>query len=162
MARLTIFTSVPRRMSGPTLNAAAPRRIDHTAVFVRDLDRSVAWYEDVLGLTCAYRGDTGNNIPGAFFDVGDTILAMLQTADATRDLSEQHFAFAVDSADATYADLVARGHIPVAKPEDLPAGYIVGQRSFDILDPDGVRIEFVQRANIAINPNTLHPAAALV
>jgi len=162
MARLTIFPSVPCCMSGPNLNAAAPRRIDHTAVFVRDLDRSIAWYEDVLGLTCAYRGDTGNNIPGAFFDVGDTILAMLQTADAARDLSEQHFAFAVDSADATYADLVARGHVPVAKPEDLPAGYIVGQRAFDILDPDGVRIEFVQRANIAINLNTLHPAAAAV
>jgi methylmalonyl-CoA/ethylmalonyl-CoA epimerase len=103
------------------------RRIDHTAVFVRNLDRSIAWYEDVLGLTCAYHGDTGNNIPGAFFDVGDTILAMLFTADPARDLSEQHFAFAVDSADAAYRDL----------------------------------LEFVQRANIRINPDTLHPAADL-
>ncbi|HEY2594599.1 MAG TPA: VOC family protein, partial [Chloroflexota bacterium] len=114
-------------------------------------------YEQVLGLTCAYQGDTGNNIPGAFFDVGDTILAMLQTAEPERSLAEQHFAFAVDSADAVYADLVARGHAPVSTPEDLPRGYIQGQRSFDILDPDGVRIEFVQRANIAINSNTLHP-----
>ncbi|HEV7666769.1 MAG TPA: VOC family protein [Chloroflexota bacterium] len=137
------------------------RRIDHTAVFVRDLDVSIAWYEDVLGLTCAYHGDTGNNIPGAFFDVGDTILAMLLTADPSRDLSEQHFAFAVDDADAAYGDLVGRGHAPVSAPEDLPGGYITGQRSFDILDPDGVRIEFVQRANISINPRTLHPAADL-
>jgi lactoylglutathione lyase len=136
------------------------RRIDHTAVFVRDLDRSIAWYQDVLGLTCAYHGDTGNNIPGAFFDVGDTILAMLQTADPERDLAEQHFAFAVDNADAVHADLVARGHTPLAEPENLPSGYIVGQRAFDIFDPDGVRIEFVQRGNIAINPRTLHPVDA--
>ena len=42
-------------------------------------------------------------------------------------------------------------------PEDLPSGYIAGQRYFDILDPDGVRIECVERKNIAINPTTLHP-----
>jgi catechol 2,3-dioxygenase-like lactoylglutathione lyase family enzyme len=145
-----------------SISESAPlvRRIDHTAVFVSDLQRSIVWYEQVLGLTCAYHGDTGNNIPGAFFDVGDTILAMLLTADPERNLAEQHFAFAVESADATHADLVARGHVPLGAPENLPRGYIQGQRSFEILDPDGVRIEFVQRANIAVNLNTLHPAGS--
>ncbi len=85
---------------------------------------------------------------------------MLITHDPGRDLSEQHFAFAVESADAMYADLVARGYAPAFAPEDLPEGYIAGQRYFDLHDPDGVRIEFVQRKNIAINPITLHPEAA--
>ena len=31
------------------------RRIDHTAVYVSDLDRSIAWYEDALGLTTPTR-----------------------------------------------------------------------------------------------------------
>ena len=135
------------------------RRIDHTAVYVTDLDQSIAWYEAVVGLNHAYKGDTGGGEPGAFFDVGDTILAMLLSHDPTRDLAEQHFAFAVDDADAAYADLLARGYEPVAPPVDLPEGYIAGQRYFDIHDPDGVRIEFVQRKNIAINPHTLHPEA---
>jgi catechol 2,3-dioxygenase-like lactoylglutathione lyase family enzyme len=81
--------------------------------------------------------------------VGDTILAMLRTADADRDLREKHFAFAVDDVDAVYADLVSRGHPPLSPPEDLPKGCIAGQRSCDIFDPDGVRIEFVQRAPFA-------------
>ncbi len=136
------------------------RRIDHTAVYVSDLDRSIAWYEAALGLTCAYKGDTGGGEPGAFFDVGDTILAMLVTHDPSRNLAEQHFAFAVESADAMYDDLMSRGYAPVFEPENLPSGYIAGQRYFDLLDPDGVRIEFVQRKNIAINPITLHPEAA--
>ncbi len=133
------------------------RRIDHTAVYVSDLDRSIAWYEEALGLTCAYKGDTGGGEPGAFFDVGDTILAMLLTHDPSRNLGEQHFAFAVDSADEIYEDFLKRGYRPVFPPEDLPSGYIAGQRYFDILDPDGVRIECVERKNIAINPTTLHP-----
>jgi catechol 2,3-dioxygenase-like lactoylglutathione lyase family enzyme len=138
------------------------RRIDHMAVYVTDLDRSIEWYEAVFGLTHAYKGDTGGGEPGAFFDVGDTILAMLLTHDPSRNLAEQHFAFAVDSADDAYADLLERGYKPVFAPVDLPEGYIAGQRYFDILDPDGVRIEFVQRKNIAINPNTLHPDAVPV
>src|ERR1700731_2603359 len=110
------------------------RRIDHTAVYVSDLDRSIEWYERVFGLSHAYKGDTGGGEPGAFFDVGDTILAMLVTHDPSRVLAEQHFAFAVDSADDAFADLVARGLVPVAPPVDLPSGYIAGQRYFDILD----------------------------
>lgn len=137
------------------------RRIDHTAVYVSDLDRSIAWYEAVFGLKHAYYGDTGNGEPGAFFDVGDTILAMLLASDPGRPLAEQHFAFAVESAGAAYEDLKRRGYEPVAPPEDLPSGYIAGQRYFDILDPDGVRIELVERKNIAVNLLTLHPEGAV-
>lgn len=133
------------------------RRIDHTAVYVSDLERSIAWYSAAFGLTCAYSGDTGGGVQGAFFDVGDTILAMLLAADGTRDLSEQHFAFAVDDVDAVYAALTARGYQFALAPIDLPEGYIAGQRYCDILDPDGVRVELVHRRNISINPNTLHP-----
>jgi len=135
------------------------RRIDHTAIYVSDLDRSVGWYSRTFGLTCAYQGDTGGGVQGAFFDVGDTILAVLQSESPTHDLSEQHFAFAVDEVDAAYADLRSRGYTFELDPLDLPEGYIAGQRYCDLLDPDGVRVELVQRRNISINPFTLHPEA---
>lgn len=122
-------------------------KIDHCAVYVSDLGRSVTYYEELLGVRASYVGDTGGLIPGAFIVVGDTILALLtDTRTATEAYPwPQHLAFAVEDVDAVYADLVARGYRPVAPPENLPTGFVLGQRSIDLMDPDGVDIEFVQR-----------------
>jgi hypothetical protein len=38
-------------------------------------------------------------------------------------------------------------------------GTTAGQRSFDSIHPDGVRVVFVQRANIATRTHTLHAEA---
>jgi catechol 2,3-dioxygenase-like lactoylglutathione lyase family enzyme len=128
-----------------------PRRLDHAAIYCSDLDRSVEWYGRVLGLTLAYQGPVG-----AFFDVGDTILGLRQSHTRHDALSEQHLAFAVDDLDAAYAAITAHD-VRILEQGVITEGYIVGQHFFDVAGPDGEDIEFVQRANISINPSTLHP-----
>jgi catechol 2,3-dioxygenase-like lactoylglutathione lyase family enzyme len=120
-------------------------RIDHVAVYVSDLERSLDWYSNVLDVPIAYKGEIGGGETGAFIDVGDTILAFLINDDPRRDLTRQHFAFAVRDVDAAYAALRAKGVAFDFAPVDLPEGYVAGQRYCDLRDPDGVRLELVQR-----------------
>lgn len=130
-------------------------RIDHTAIFCADVDKSADWYCSMFDLEVAYRGDVGT-----FLDVGDTILALLPNENPAADLSQQHFAFAVEDVDATHAELLARGAACTLGPIDLPEGYIAGQRYADIVGPEGERVEIVQRPNIVVNRDTLHPSEA--
>lgn len=130
---------------------AVVRKIDHCAVYVHDLDRSIDFYEKLLTVPPSYRGDTGMGVMGAFFIYGDTILAILQVPE-DEILGRQHVAFAVDDADATYRSLLEMGISPVGPPENLPVGFIKGQRSFDVRDPDNALLEFVER-------DAIHPFA---
>jgi catechol 2,3-dioxygenase-like lactoylglutathione lyase family enzyme len=123
---------------------AAVRKIDHCAVHVHDVAKSVEFYERLLEAPPAYHGDTGMGVPGAFFIYGDTILALLEVP-ADEVLGRQHVAFAVDDVDEVYELMVAKHFTPEGPPKDLPVGFIKGQRSFDLRDPDGALLEFVQR-----------------
>jgi catechol 2,3-dioxygenase-like lactoylglutathione lyase family enzyme len=120
------------------------RKIDHCAVYVHDIERAAEFYERLLGVPPAYRGDTGMGVLGAFFIYGDTILALLLVPEEEV-LGRQHVAFAVDNADATYEMFLASGITTEGAPSDLPVGFIKGQRSFDVRDPDGALLEFVER-----------------
>ncbi len=95
--------------------SAAPlvRRIGHAIVVVGDLQHSVAPHEQIRGVNCTYDGGTDNNIPRAFFDVGDTTVVGQRTT-------------AVGSADVAYADAVTRGHASVVAREDLPGDCVEG------------------------------------
>lgn len=135
------------------LPTQVPRRLDHVAVYCSDLEHSITWYANVLGLTLAYSGKIG-----AFFDVGDTILGLRQSHARLDGLAEQHLAFAVDDLDAAYARICAHD-VEVLEQGVITEGYIVGQRFFDIAGPDGEDLEFVERAHIAINSRTLHPGS---
>jgi lactoylglutathione lyase len=121
-------------------------RIDHAAIYVSDLERSARWYRDALEVPLAFLGDLGDGEMAAFLDVGDTILALFQNRDPSRNLAEQHVAFAVLDVDAVWQQLKAKGVLfDWEPPINLPSGYVPGQRYIDFRDPDGVRLELVQR-----------------
>ena len=122
------------------------RLLDYTVLFVEDLDRSLAFYVDVLGCLVSHRHD-----PYAQLHTGTTRLAFY-TRDAMSetlgvplarpadDAPAFEIGFKFDDVDAVYEDLVARGVPSVSPPIDQPWG----QRTAWVRDPDGNLVELVQ------------------
>jgi catechol 2,3-dioxygenase-like lactoylglutathione lyase family enzyme len=115
--------------------------LDHVALTVRDVPRSVAWYRDVLGLERRYE-EVWGDFP-AVVGVGTTALALFPApvpAPAPppgRDvLSVRHIAFRVDreTFDRARGELEARGLAPTF--QDHTAAH-----SLYFPDPDGHQLE---------------------
>ena len=115
--------------------------IDHVALTVRDVARSVAWYRDVLGLERRYE-EVWGDFP-AVVGAGTTALALFPVRvpdpappPGREVLSVRHIAFRVDRAsfDRARAHLEALGIAPTF--EDHTAAH-----SLYFADPDGHRLE---------------------
>lgn len=121
------------------------RQIDHAAIYVRDLATSLTWYHDNLEFPIEYHGPLGRGLFGAFLRVGDTLLNVLEDASG-RDLSQQHIGFSVEDVDRVWKQLLKKGVVfDFDAPRVLPQGYIAGQRYINFSDPNGIRLELVER-----------------
>ena len=130
--------------AGSELRSTAP---DYVVLLVDDLDRSLAFYCDTLGLRLGHRSD-----PYAQLDTGRTRVALyLRTAMAdTLGLGDLRrpdprapafeLGFKVDDVDAAYGALTGRGVEGVVEPTDRPWG----QRTAYVRDPDGHLIELAE------------------
>jgi len=126
-------------------------RPDYVVLVVADVDRSLRFYVDVLGLSLGHRS-------GAYaqLDTGMTRLALYER-DAMADVLGKalhappvdapgfELGFKVDDCDAAYAELVAAGVEPAAAPTDRPWG----QRTSYVRDPDGNLVELAEDAQPA-------------
>lgn len=126
--------------------ALEPRALDYLVLVVTDLDRSVRFWRDVLGVE--HQHTSGDY---AQFRLGDTRLglfvdrAMSDTLGREVRVPERGAAgfevgFVVDDIDAVYAQLVAEGAEAVTAPADRPWR----QRTAYVADPDGYLIELVR------------------
>lgn len=143
-------------------------RLDHVSVTVSDLDRSIAFYRDTIGLPFLGRGTSdgsdmarltgfdGARLEWAELDLGGGQLLELvryrspegaPLDQATNRPGSGHVGLSVEDLDAAYARLLTAGAAvrsePVAIEED---GDWHGVRCLYALDPDGVTIELVERA----------------
>jgi catechol 2,3-dioxygenase-like lactoylglutathione lyase family enzyme len=127
------------------------RSISEVALWVSDLERSVAFYVERLGFTVASR-DAGRN---AFLKGGDFLLVLFVPEDPGSDLARRylarvgaprgavyHVAFRLDpgALDAASETLRAAG-IDVSGPVEFPEG----RRSYFLEDPDQHYIELTDR-----------------
>jgi len=120
--------------------------LDYVVVVVDDLDRSLGFYVDVLGIELAHRSG-----PYAQLATGSTRLGLFQRqamADTlgreidrpARDAPAFELGCKVDDVDHTYATLVAAGVPGEVPPTTRPWG----QRTAYVRDPDGNLVELAQ------------------
>lgn len=145
---------------------ASITKAHHMGLQVADLDRSIAFYRDILGFEIAFAwnpqadyirelvGYPDADIHAAILRLprSDVFLELLEYRNVERtpvdtrtaNPGTAHIAFFVDDLEALYADLTARGVRSVSAPVTPTIGPNEGGRAVYLMDPDGIRVELIQ------------------
>jgi predicted enzyme related to lactoylglutathione lyase len=89
-----------------------PTRIGQIAVNIKDLDRAVAFYRDVLGLTFLFQAPPSL----AFFDCGGVRLMLSPPEGPEHDHPGSVIYYVVENIQAAYAGILARGAESAGEP----------------------------------------------
>jgi lactoylglutathione lyase len=138
----------------------------HTGLTVRSLERSIAFYRDLLGFEVVFRWNPRASYIGELVGYPDVdlhaailsipnspvFLELLEyrgIAQKPVDMSNGnvgngHIAFKVDALDPLYERLVAHGVASVSKPVTPTIGPNRGGRAVYLIDPDGFRVELIE------------------
>ncbi len=145
------------------------RAQSHTGITVRDLDRSVRFYHDLLGLEIATEPSPwfdgpelgcGVGVPGAALRcvclrVGNTMLELLEYRTPpsqterpllSHSVGASHVAFQVSDIRAAKAELEAAGVQFYSDINVVDDGVLAGWRWVYFSDPDGYPLELVENA----------------
>lgn len=116
-----------------------------TTIYVKDLDESIAFYSDLLGLKVQNRFPAGPGIEIAFMGNGidnETLVELLADSN-NKEVGYNDFisiGFATQSVD-TMLDTVKSKKIPVhSGPIETP-----GSKFFTVKDPNGLSVQFFQQ-----------------
>lgn len=140
----------------------------HTGFTVASLERSLAFYRDLLGLEVAFQWNPRATYLGelvGYPDVdlhaavlripgSDTFLELLEYRNVEQErvdmrngnVGNGHIAFTVDELEPLYERLAAAGVQSVSPPVTPTIGPNKGGRAVYLIDPDGFRVELIQAA----------------
>jgi catechol 2,3-dioxygenase-like lactoylglutathione lyase family enzyme len=140
---------------------------DHTGITVTNLERSLAFWRDVLGFEVSHRAHQTGELAAKITGVSgaEIQLAVLKTptghkielleylAPAERknfnprpcDVGSVHVALIVDDLEAVLSAIAPFGWNAAGEPQTLTVGPNAGKRVVYVRDPDGTTIEFMQR-----------------
>ena len=127
----------------------AVKRVDHIGVVVKDLETSIAFYQDVLDLKLKARMTHTNGVIELAFlgyeESDETEIELIQGYSDTlpSEATIHHFAITVDDIEEEYARIKSLNNTELIDEEivTLPNGY----RYFYVYGPEKEWIEFFQR-----------------
>jgi catechol 2,3-dioxygenase-like lactoylglutathione lyase family enzyme len=130
-----------------------PSRIHHVGLPVSDLDRSIAWYREALGLTHEPAAGEPEGVAFMVAPTGERLeLLAVDPQNSAWDgpisalrAGVGHTAWTVDDLDAAYARAVEAGGRSVWTPRDTPKP---GLRIAFVADPDGNLVELLSSDEI--------------
>jgi lactoylglutathione lyase len=116
------------------------RRIDHVALHVSDLGRSIDFYERHFGFKKYFQHEATGGMQIAYLKLGDTILELTHKSDG---MNGFHFCLEAEDFNAAVAELQKNGVEMVRPPHDTPARERreTGWRRVVFRGPDGEQIE---------------------
>jgi catechol 2,3-dioxygenase-like lactoylglutathione lyase family enzyme len=139
---------------------------DHTGITVSNLERSLAFWRDVLGFELSHRVDQRGELAAEITGVPDAeiSLAVLKVPGGHKiellqylapkdrkhldfrpcDLGSVHVAFTVDNLETVLHAIADSGWRAAGAPQTLRTGPNAGKRVIYVRDPDGTTIEFMQ------------------
>jgi len=142
---------------------------DHTGITVSNLERSLEFWQNVLGFEFSHRAHQTSEmaseitgVPGAEVKLavvkapgGHKIELLEYLAPPDRkhvnlrpcDVGSVHVALTVDKLDAILEKIAASGWKAAGKPQTLKTGPNAGKRVVYVRDPDGTTIEFMQQTS---------------
>lgn len=145
---------------------ATIQRPHHTGIQVADLERSLRFYRDILGFEVTFQwnpqaqyirtivGYPDADIHAAILRMpdSDVFLEILEYRNVekqpvdtrTANPGTAHLAFFTDDCDGLYEELTAKGVDSVNPPVTPTIGPNEGGRAVYMIDPDGIRVEFIQ------------------
>jgi lactoylglutathione lyase len=144
----------PARRSRPSLRPArTPRQQPEsfrarglsTGLTVNDLQRSIAWFRDVLRFTVNDSWESGGKMVGVELVAGSASVMLNQDdfakgRDRKKGIGLRLWLHTVQDIDALAKGIKGRGGVLDQEPKDMPWG----ARLFSISDPDGFKFNVVQ------------------
>jgi len=125
-----------------------PTHIEHIGIAVTNLDESIAYYQNVMGLKCyAIEEVADQKVRTAFFKVGDTKIELLESTDPQGPIGKyiekkgpgiHHLAFAVDNVAESLKHAEKEGvrlidQSPRKGAEGLKIGFLHPKSTFGVL-----------------------------
>jgi lactoylglutathione lyase len=117
------------------------KRIDHVAIHVSDLERSVVFYETYFGFTDYFRQTASGGLQIAYLRLGDTVLELTHHSDG--EMKGFHFCLETDSFDET-VDQLQKSGVKLLRPPHSTAPREPREKGWHrvvFAGPDGEQIE---------------------